>query len=50
MNSSSTPEGPGSVSGAPPKRLFTPIIMQHLIGNPGSVPANQLWGAAHGTV
>ena len=39
-----------TILGNPAHRLFTPIIMQHLIGNPGSVPANQLWGAAHGTV
>jgi hypothetical protein len=24
--------------------------MQHLTGNPASVPANQLWGAAFGPV
>jgi hypothetical protein len=34
----------------PADQLFTPIIMQHLTGNPDSVPANQLWGAAYGTV
>ena len=31
--------------GFPAHRLFTPIIMQHLIGNPGRVPANPRWGA-----
>lgn len=31
-------------------QLFTPIIMQHLSGNPGSVPAIQLWGAHFGIV
>jgi len=38
-----------TILGNPAHQLFTPIIMQHLIGNPGSVPANQLWGAHHGT-
>ena len=37
-----------SILGNPAHQLFTPIIMQHLTGNPGSVPANQLWGAHHG--
>ena len=37
-----------SILGNPAHQLFTPIIMQHLIGNPGSVPANQLWGSAFG--
>jgi hypothetical protein len=39
-----------TILGNPADQLFTPIIMQHLIGNPGNVPANQLWGDAHGTV
>jgi len=39
-----------TILGNPAHQLFTPIIMQHLTGNPDSVPANQLWGAAHGTV
>ena len=39
-----------TILGNPAHKPFTPIIMRHLIGNPGSVPANQLWGAAHGTV
>ena len=38
-----------TILGNPADQLFTPIIMQHLTGNPGSVPANQLWGAHHGT-
>ncbi len=38
-----------SILGNPAHQLFTPIIMQHLTGNPGSVPANQLWGAHFGT-
>ena len=39
-----------TILGNPAHQYFTPIIVQHLTGNPGSVPANQLWGAAHGTV
>ena len=39
-----------TILGNPADQLFTPIIMQHLTGNPGSVPANQLWGANHGIV
>jgi len=38
-----------TILGNPAHQLFTPIIMQHLTGNPGSVPANQLWGAHFGT-
>jgi len=38
-----------TILGNPAHQPFTPIIMQHLTGNPGSVPANQLWGAHHGT-
>jgi len=38
-----------TILGNPAHRPFTPIIMQHLTDNPGSVPANQLWGAHHGT-
>jgi hypothetical protein len=38
-----------TILGNPARRPFTPIIMRHLIGNPGSVPANQLWGAHNGT-
>lgn len=37
-----------SILGNPAHRRFTPIIKQHLTGNPGSVPANQLWGAHFG--
>ena len=37
-----------SILGNPAHQLFTPIIMQHLTGNTGSVPANQLWGAHQG--
>jgi hypothetical protein len=37
-----------TILGNPADQLITPIIMQHLIGNPGSVPANQLWGAHPG--
>ena len=32
-----------TILGNPAHQLFTPIILQHLIGNPGNVPANQLW-------
>jgi hypothetical protein len=39
-----------TILGNPADQLVTPIIMKHLTGNPGSAPANQLWGAAHGTV
>ena len=39
-----------TILGNPAHQLVTPIIMQHLTGNPGSVPANQLWGANHGIV
>jgi hypothetical protein len=39
-----------TILGNPADQLFTPIIMQHLTGNPGSVPANQLWGAHEGVV
>src|SRR5260370_10688730 len=37
------------ILGNPAHPPSTPIIMRHLIGNPGSVPANQLWGAHFGT-
>ena len=37
-----------SILGNPAHQVFTPIIMQHLTGNPGSAPANQLWGAHFG--
>ncbi len=39
-----------TILGNPAHRLFTPIIMQRLIGNPDSVPANQLWGSHFGIV
>jgi hypothetical protein len=39
-----------TILGNPAHQPFTPIIMQHLTGNPGNVPANQLWGAAFGPV
>jgi len=39
-----------TILGNPAHQLFTPIIMRHLTGNPTSVPANQLWGAAFGPV
>jgi hypothetical protein len=37
-----------TILGNPAHQLFTPIIMRHLTGNPGSVPANQLWGSHFG--
>jgi hypothetical protein len=39
-----------TILGNPADQLFTPIIMQHLTGNPGSVPANQLSGVHFGPV
>ena len=35
-----------TILGNPAHQPFTPIILQHLMGNPTSVPANELWGAA----
>ena len=39
-----------AILGNPAHQPFTPIIMQHLTGNPGSVPSNQLWGSHTGIV
>jgi hypothetical protein len=39
-----------TILGNPAHQRFTPIIMQHLTGNPTCVPANQLWGSAFGPV
>jgi hypothetical protein len=39
-----------TILGNPAHQLYTPIIMQHLTGNPGNVPANQLWSTASGTL
>ncbi len=39
-----------TILGNPARQPFTPIIMQHLTGNPSSVPANQLWGDHFGPV
>jgi hypothetical protein len=39
-----------TVLGNPAHQLFTPIILQHLIGNPGNVPANELWTTAAGAL
>jgi hypothetical protein len=39
-----------TILGDPARQLYTPIIMQHLTGNPGNVPANQLWSTASGTL
>jgi hypothetical protein len=37
-----------TILGNPAHQRVTPIILRHLVGNPGSVPANQLWGAHFG--
>ena len=39
-----------TILGNPAHQLFTPIILQHLTGNPGNVPANELWSTAPGTL
>jgi hypothetical protein len=39
-----------TILGNPADQLYTPIILQHLIGNPGNVPANELWATAVGTL
>ena len=39
-----------TILGNPAHQLYTPIILQHLMGNPADVPANELWGAAFGPV
>jgi hypothetical protein len=39
-----------TILGNPAHQLYTPIILQHLTGNPGNVPANQLWTTAAGTL
>jgi hypothetical protein len=39
-----------TILGNPSHQLYTPIILQHLMGNPTDVPANELWGAAFGPV
>jgi hypothetical protein len=39
-----------TILGNPAHQPFTPIILQHLMGNPIDVPANELWGAAFGPV
>jgi hypothetical protein len=39
-----------TILGNPAHQLYTPIILQHLMGNPTDVPANELWGAAFGPV
>ena len=39
-----------TILGNPAHQLVTPIILQHLTGNPGHVPANQLWTTAAGTL
>jgi hypothetical protein len=37
-----------TIQGDPAHELFPRIKVEHLIGNPGDVPDNQLWGAAPG--
>ena len=37
-----------TILGNPAHQLYTPIIMQHLTGNPSNVPANELWTTAAG--
>ena len=39
-----------TILGNPARQLYTPIILQHLTGNPGQVPANQVWSTAAGTL
>ena len=39
-----------TILGNPAHQPYTPIILQHLMGNPTNVPANELWGAAFGPV
>jgi hypothetical protein len=39
-----------TILGNPAHQLVTPIILQHLTGNPGNVPANELWATAAGTL
>jgi hypothetical protein len=38
-----------TIQGNPSLELFPQIKLQHLIGNPAKVPANQLWGSEFGT-
>ena len=37
-----------TILGDPADQLYTPIILQHLAGNPGNVPVNELWATAAG--
>jgi hypothetical protein len=39
-----------TILGNPAHQPYTPIILQHLMGNPTNVPANELWGAAFGPI
>jgi hypothetical protein len=39
-----------TILGNPAHQPYTPIILQHLAGNPTNVSANELWGAAFGPV
>ena len=38
-----------TIQGNPAHELFPQIKLRHLIGNPGDVPDNQLWGSEFGT-
>jgi len=37
-----------TILGNPARQQVTPIILQHLLGNLGNVPANELWATATG--
>jgi hypothetical protein len=37
-----------TILGNPARELFPQIKIEHLIGNPGDVPGNQLWGSVPG--
>jgi hypothetical protein len=39
-----------TILGNPAHQRYTPIILQHLTGNPGNVPLNELWSTASGTL
>jgi hypothetical protein len=39
-----------TILGNPAHQLYTPIILQHLTGNPGNVPASELWTTAVGAL
>jgi hypothetical protein len=37
-----------TILGNPECEPFTPIRLEHMVGNPGNLPANQLWGSEFG--